>query len=237
MLIGISGKINSGKDLVFHMLLYLELDTQLSFVEYYEKYKNRNFYFIENKKCAETLKNVLCLLLGCTREQLEDREFKEKPLGEEWWYYKIYVGNGKYELVNYLVNDKPEGWVSIANPRYLIKPTPRLLLQLLGTECGRNIIHPNVWVNSLFSTYSPTKSNWVVTDIRFPNEADKILELGGTLIRLERPGKVSGSTHESETALDNYKSFDTIIVNDGDITDLYNKIVSISHTFSKLNKP
>ncbi len=31
--------------------------------------------------------------------------------------------------------------------------TPRKLLQLLGTECGREILHPNIWVNALISGY------------------------------------------------------------------------------------
>lgn len=31
--------------------------------------------------------------------------------------------------------------------------TPRLFLQLLGTECGREIIHPNIWVNMLMKDY------------------------------------------------------------------------------------
>jgi hypothetical protein len=32
---------------------------------------------------------MVCVLLSCTREKLEDREFKNTPLGEHWrkWYY------------------------------------------------------------------------------------------------------------------------------------------------------
>jgi hypothetical protein len=38
----------------------------------------------EIKKYADKLKDFVCILIGCTREQLEDQEFKEKELGEEW---------------------------------------------------------------------------------------------------------------------------------------------------------
>lgn len=56
----------------------------------------------------------------------------------------------------------------------------------------------------------------VVTDVRFPNEAHKILELGGTLVRVVRPGLPDGDTHTSETALD---GFDTAwnLMNDDSI--------------------
>ena len=43
------------------------------------------------KKFADKLKDIACLLIGCTREQLEDREFKEKELGEEWVAYKVFT--------------------------------------------------------------------------------------------------------------------------------------------------
>ena len=36
---------------------------------------------------------------------------------------------------------------------YLIKPTPRTLMQLLGTDFGRDMIHTNIWVNSLMNEY------------------------------------------------------------------------------------
>lgn len=44
----------------------------------------------------------------------------------------------------------------------------------------------------------------VITDVRYPNEADAIREAGGTLVRIVRPGVDDGDTHASETALDGY---------------------------------
>lgn len=75
--------------------------------------------------------------------------------------------------------------------------TPRLLMQLLGTECGRHIIHPNVWINALFADYKPTGEfnhihdatiypNWIITDVRFPNEVKAIKERDGIVIRINR---------------------------------------------------
>ena len=85
---------------------------------------------------ADKLKDIVCLLIGCTREQLEDQDFKNKELGEEWW--KIYEGNQEFAYEKN--RDRIERGCDIG-----IKLTPRKLLQLIGTECGRNIIHPNIY--------------------------------------------------------------------------------------------
>lgn len=88
------------------------------------------------------------------------------------------------------------------------------LLQSWGTK-GRDI-NPNAWVNSVFSTFDEN-SRWVIDDVRYPNEADRIRGMGGLLIRLEGdPGCVRQNSkrdlnHESETALDDYPFFDVMI--------------------------
>ncbi len=180
----------------------------------------------ENKKFADKLKDIVCMLINCTREQLEDRKFKETPLPEEWWCYDLCGELKPRGYYKYHVDYK------LAEERYLRKLTPRLLLQLLGTEGGREIIHPNIWVNSLFSEFKPDMK-WIITDVRFPNEADAVKNHGGLLLRIERPWvdyKKGMSdqrfVHPSETALDNYDGFDHIINNNGTIEDLYNKVSS-----------
>ena len=94
--------------------------------------------------------------------------------------------------------------------------TPRLLMQLIGTECGRQVIHPEVWVNSALSKADPDRVN-VFSDTRFPNEADK-MDLTIRLIRrcssCETYTHIQSNNckecypdglHESETALHGYK--------------------------------
>ena len=151
MIIGISGKINSGKDTVGEIVQIISAsphftdEAVLSFIG--RQHLNSIW---EIKKFADKLKDMACMLLGCTREQLEDREFKEKELGEEW--HKYQHENGQWyctiEHYNSLTKNRQAYWS-------LIKLTPRLLLQLLGTECGRQIIHPNIWCTSLMGEYKP----------------------------------------------------------------------------------
>lgn len=59
----------------------------------------------------------------------------------------------------------------------------------------------------------------VITDVRFPNEAEAIFTSGGVLVRIERPGLDSSDTHVSETALDNF-IVPVTITNDGSLAQL-----------------
>lgn len=101
--------------------------------------------------------------------------------------------------------------------------TPRIILQRIGTEIGRNL-HEDIWITAAFADLHPL-GNYVFTDVRFPNEADAIDNKGGILIRVERPGIISDDQHPSETALDNYSNWDYVIVNDGTIQNLADKVM------------
>lgn len=257
-LIGISGKIGSGKDLVgtiIQYLYYIKSDIhegrKVSFEVFTKTHMTNNLLISQNipkiVKYADKLKDIVCILLGCTREQLEDRVYKETELGEEWWYWKSNVD--ALDNIQVLLNTRHpyigHEHINIKATHYqLIKLTPRLLLQLIGTECGRQIIHPNVWVNATMSSYRPygyeegnnknvadvledihfntlNYPNWLITDVRFPNEADAIKQRKGINIRLQRGGDsdIDNNVHESETALDLYK-FDYVVCNHGTIEEL-----------------
>jgi len=197
-LIGISGKIGSGKDTVDKIIQYL---TQYNDAGYTHPVSEKDFNrWLRNnhveksnwkiKKFEDKQKDIVCLLIGCTREQLEDESFLNKELGEEWWYFYYEVdGKKMYPYLEY--KDNPD------YNTFLTKLTPRLLLQLLGTEFGRDIIHPSIWVNALFADYKPTYNkktpitidtapNWIITDVEFPNQAKAIKDRGGILIRVNR---------------------------------------------------
>lgn len=101
----------------------------------------------------------------------------------------------------------------------------RELLQRLGTECGRGLIHENVWVEAALHGLDPDR-NYVVTDVRFPNEAEAIVTEGGYLVRIVRPGIGPANAHASETALDDWR-FDLVIHNDGGVVDLHQKMYAL----------
>ena len=214
-IISISGRINSGKDTVGKIIRILMVSSHFT-DEAVEDFLEKDLYESDwkIKKFADKLKDIVCLLIGCTREQLEDREFKEKELGEEWntikysiidsddavLFSSFYKNDVENELDYY--NDYHHRTVEIIETK--VNLTPRLLLQLLGTECGRNIIHPNIWVNALMSEYKESPQNilkgegyqlgdvypnWIITDCRFPNELEAVKKEGGITIRVNRKKK------------------------------------------------
>lgn len=100
----------------------------------------------------------------------------------------------------------------------------RDILQILGTESLRNIIHPNIHVASFFSDFKET-SKWLVSDMRFKNEMEVIKNQGGITIRVNR-GELDPNAHSSETSLDN-ETFDFVIDNSGTIDELFEKVKKI----------
>jgi len=111
-----------------------------------------------------------------------------------------------------------------------LRTTARHMMQTLGTEYGRNCIHPQLWtmcaearINKLLAEGIPV----VVDDCRFPNEAALIRRLGGEVWRLSRPSAARNTTHASEGALDDYPLFDRDLVNDGSLMDLYDRVNEI----------
>jgi hypothetical protein len=96
--------------------------------------------------------------------------------------------------------------------------TVRHLLQTLGTEWGRTCVAPDVWLKC-WAASAMRHPCVVVDDVRFPNEAQLIKDMGGQLWRVERPGLADTSGHASEGGLADW-AFDWVIINDGTVEDL-----------------
>jgi hypothetical protein len=93
----------------------------------------------------------------------------------------------------------------------------RSLLQNLGVA-ARKVIGESVWVDAAFHQMNGS-CNYVITDVRFENEADKVREFGGEVWRVKRPGVEAVNGHISEHALDGYK-VDRILSNGGTLEEL-----------------
>ncbi|MFD4542433.1 hypothetical protein [Streptomyces bauhiniae] len=119
----------------------------------------------------------------------------------------------RYEVDHY-------GWDAVRE----MYPEVRKYLQRLGTEGGRGVLGENVWVGALFRDFE-TWGPAVITDVRFPNEADAIRERGGLVVAIRRPGQapISEAQHVSETALRGYL-FDDVILNDGSVAQLHDRV-------------
>jgi hypothetical protein len=117
--------------------------------------------------------------------------------------------------------------------------SPRLALQLMGTEAGRNVFHKDIWVISMFNRAK--NRNIVITDVRFKNEIEYIQKNGGHVVRIKRGPEPFwyNKALNCNRGLDNEMlkmnihssewdwigcDFDYVIDNDGDLQDLDNKI-------------
>jgi hypothetical protein len=63
--------------------------------------------------------------------------------------------------------------------------TPRLILQLWGTEVCRTGFHNDIWISSLERKLH-SNTNYVIPDTRFPNEVDLIKKIGGEIWCVKR---------------------------------------------------
>lgn len=69
--------------------------------------------------------------------------------------------------------------------------TPRIAMQLMGTEAGRNVFHNDIWVHAVekkikYAQEWMFEDNFVIPDVRFPNEIEAIRSWGGMIVRIAR---------------------------------------------------
>jgi hypothetical protein len=109
-------------------------------------------------------------------------------------------------------------------------PIVRSLLQEFGTDV-RRVDQADYWLDAwqrlAVERFGPLDTRrLVIPDTRFPNEAQRVRDLGGRLLRVTRPGyeSVAARGHESESALDGWTDWDGDLTNDGSLADLTAKV-------------
>ena len=134
--------------------------------------KNTVAKYLATKGCIPTsfagpLKDLCANVFGWDREMLEgetdeSREFREGI--DLYWSKKLNISNF----------------------------TPRLALQLIGTDVMRNHFNQNIWISSLEYRVKKLHNQnecVVISDCRFSNEVDLIRRVGGTIILVQRDEK------------------------------------------------
>ncbi len=197
--------------------------------------------FVEEHGCvqdsfASPLKDLCSTIFGWERDLLEgdtveSRDFRETP--DLYWTKKLNIDNF----------------------------TPRLALQLMGTEVLRNHFHEDIWLNSLeyrLRMRHHTDPCVVVSDARFQNELQLVKQMNGFVIWVQRGelpewydiAKTSQTNavnrkimqtrfrdvHESEWNWVGH-SVDYIIKNDGSLEDLTQKVAEIRADIDVKNPP
>jgi hypothetical protein len=108
--------------------------------------------------------------------------------------------------------------------------SPRQMLQSMGTEWGRDSIHPEIWVRIAMERAIPhlaTGRSVVVTDVRFDNEAQTIINAGGEVWKVTRAGwrclDAGTAAHQSEAGVSGHLIARTID-NSGSLDDLRSQL-------------
>lgn len=120
--------------------------------------RDRGFYKIA---FADKLKDVCSIVFGWPRELLEGNSLESRKFRQEvdrFWAEKLQIPNF----------------------------TPRMALQLVGTECFRNHFSNNIWITSVErEIYNVGAKNVVLSDCRFGNEIEFVRQNNGKIIRVE----------------------------------------------------
>lgn len=163
----------------------------------------------------DTFANVLVKNHGFTRvafaELLKESLYVLDPIVDQW-------GNRVSALVD------EYGWDRCKQ----IFPEMRFLLQRMGTEVGRQLLHENLWVDAAFNKLDLKNGHYCVSDMRFPNEALRIVDNDGLTVRMNRDGVGPANAHPGEVALDNW-SFDYVVENNQGIQYLEQVASDILH--------
>ncbi len=138
--------------------------------------------------------------------------------------------NPIYRMIEVLLGQKH--MPTLDNGEYdkssMIEPygvTLRTLLQTLGTEWGRNMVHNEVWVLNAeqwlarVAASAPATRYILFTDIRFPNEVRFIRNQGGTVVQVVRSATGRSDNHESERGIPAFM-VDKVVDNNGTMEEL-----------------
>lgn len=108
---------------------------------------------------ADAVKDATAAIFGWPRHLLEgdtDESRAWREQKDEWWSERM-----GYDM------------------------SPRLALQMMGTEAGRDVFHSDLWILSLERKLE-LYPNVVIADVRFPNEMNFIQDKGGFIVRVKR---------------------------------------------------
>lgn len=163
MIIGVSGKAQSGKDTVSKMIRYT--------IWYYKSSQRLKPFGIDHYTECYNNSSVLC----------------------RYWYHTSFANKLKRCLSDILkVDPKNFEDIDFKNSQVeWLGITVRELLQKFGTAV-RNGVCDDFWVKACLKDYEKW-DNWILSDVRFKSEAKGIKDLEGIIVRVNREGAGAGN--------------------------------------------
>jgi len=171
------------------------------------------------------------LLIGLTGFARTGKTTAAQHLASEHGFECYAFADPIREALGSMLNLGPEDFEGAAKEQLIpwLGRSPRQLMQLLGTEWGRHMISANIWMdlaeqrlNGLADALD-SSPGFVISDVRFENEADFIRKRGGVVIHLSRDDAPPVSNHSSEAGV-SVQPCDLVLRNNGTITALHHAI-------------
>lgn len=220
MIIGLAGKLESGKDTIADYLVKEYGYTKMAF--------------------ADNLKHMCMKVFDLTCEQCYTTEGKFQELPQPI----IFSKHHGMEILDWVINVNK--WpLKMADTHVLdfiiddevVLKSPRHILQFVGTEVCRHCFDDAFHARNLFAQIKREDLNKVViADARFVNEREMIRVNKGINILIDCvQTRDQESTHQSEKELGNPNNYEYCIVNDKrkGLEELYRSINSVAQDMSK----
>ena len=199
LLLGVTGSAQSGKD-TFAKMLVEELDRQTDSVFVLMAYAH------ELKMKIQKDFDLSYEQLWGTEKEIVDRRYK-----------KVFNSHGGIRADVADTDELPTAYW-----------TPREMMQNYG-QFYRTIDY-DFWVKHLFSVIKQNKyENVIITDVRYLNEAQPIVDSGGYIIRIVRGNraKIHNQYHISEMSMAKYDKISFTVGNNGTLDELRLNVVDV----------
>lgn len=200
MIIGITGKKRHGKDFTKDMLTYiLRNDFEI--------------HDVEHESFAKSLKVMLCALTG-QKMKIFNSDVKDTLMIDIITYNVKPINRNIKSIFKMNKNENYSSYyVSV-----------REFMQWFGTEVMQTHFGKNIWINSVKKRLKKNKIT-IISDVRFPHEAEFIKKQGGVIIKVINPTVENNDTHKSETSINNIKEDYTFINDYKNSTDKCRKLL------------
>jgi GTPase SAR1 family protein len=171
------------------------------------------------------------ILIGLTGPARSGKTTVANHLSEEHFLASYAFANPLRDGIMAIFNLNPEDLEGDAKEQPIpwLGRSPRQLMQLLGTEWGRHMISADLWIDlarqnlDCLGTLHRNLPGFVISDVRFENEADFIRKQGGTIIHLVRPDAQAVNPHVSEAGVSPHPD-DLTLINDAGVSELLGQL-------------
>lgn len=111
--------------------------------------------------------------------------------------------------------------------------TPRQMMQKVGTDMVRQVWDEDFWVKNMDMRLRGVEGDVIISDVRFPNEAQYVRNCGGVLVRIVSVAEERGDTHTSETSQISIQE-DVCVMNQKNGLEMYYQ--TIEETLTKMKQ-